>query len=104
MRYLSMLAVFCIFALPGQTLPENEQASLQRAMGEAGTNPLEIMRALEDHLNRFPNSPRKADFERVLVKTAIEAKDSKRIARFGERVLALQPDDPQLLQQVASAL
>src|SRR5271166_2245987 len=77
---------------------------LRRPLGEAGNSPVDFMRAIEDHLNHFPNSPRKLELQRALLKTAIDLKDTKRIISFGERVLAVQPDDPALLQQVSIAL
>ena len=88
----------------GQPAPDKEAESLQRALGEAGNSPVDFIRALEDHLNHFPNSPRKLELQRALVKTAIDLKDTRRIVAFGERVLAAQPDDPALLQQVSIAL
>jgi thiol-disulfide isomerase/thioredoxin len=101
----SYFLLFCC-ALVGfaQPAPDKETESLQRVLGEAGNSPVDFIRALEDHLNHFPNSPRKLELERALVKTAIDLKDTKRIIVFGERVLEVQPDDPALLQQVAIAL
>ncbi len=101
------VVLFCYVAIAaGQPAapPDKETESLQRALGEAGNSPVDFIRALEDHLNHFPNSPRKLELERALVKTAIDIKDTKRIILFGERVLASQPDDPALLQQVSIAL
>jgi len=96
----------CIAMAAGQSAapPDKETESLQRALGEAGNSPVDFIRALEDHLNHFPNSPRKLELERALVKTAIDLKDTKRTILFGERVLAAQPDDVALLQQVSIAL
>ena len=103
MKFCALL--FCGVALAlAQPAPDKESESLQRALGEAGNSPVDFVRALEDHLNRFPNSPRKVELERALIKTAIELKDTRRIITFGERVLAVQPDDPALLQQVSIAL
>jgi thiol-disulfide isomerase/thioredoxin len=97
--------IFCsVLLLSAQPPVDTEQESLQRALGEAGNSPVDFMRAIEDHLNHFPNSPRKLELQRALLKTAIDLKDTKRIISFGERVLAVQPDDPALLQQVAIAL
>ena len=38
------------------------------------------------------------------MRAAIEARDDKRIIVYGERVLARQPDDLQILEQVTRAL
>jgi len=83
---------------------QDEQQQLSLALGEAGTSPVDYIRALEKHLAKFPNSTRKNDIERALVKAAIEAKDDRRIAEYGERVLAREPDDAQILEKVIHAL
>jgi thiol-disulfide isomerase/thioredoxin len=73
-------------------------------VGEAGSSPVEFIRALEAHLKKYPNSPRRADLERGLAKAAMDARDNRRIKLYGETVLAREPDDTQLLERVARAL
>jgi thiol-disulfide isomerase/thioredoxin len=105
MTRVSLLAMFLALQVSAQTpAVEKEQQDLQRALSDAGNSPVDFLRAIEDHLNRYPNAPRKADLERALVKAATELKDAKRVALYGERVLAREPDDTQLLQHVAVAL
>jgi thiol-disulfide isomerase/thioredoxin len=105
MRRICVLAVFALLRVCAQpAAADKEQQDLQRALGDAGNSPVDFLRAIEDHLNRYPNAPRKADLERALVKAATELKDAKRVALYGQRVLALEPDDTQLLQHVAVAL
>jgi thiol-disulfide isomerase/thioredoxin len=84
--------------------PDAEQKELQTALSEAGNSPLEFARVLERHLAKYPNSPQKDELERALVKTAMEANDSKRILVYGERVLAKAPDNPQILERVTRIL
>jgi thiol-disulfide isomerase/thioredoxin len=81
-----------------------EQADLEKALSEAGSSPLEYLRAIEKHLEQYPNSARRAELERAAVRAAIEARDDNRIILYGERVLARQPDDLQILEQVTRAL
>jgi thiol-disulfide isomerase/thioredoxin len=83
---------------------QDEQQQLSLALGEAGTSPVDYIRALEKHLAKFPNSARKNDIERALVKAAIEAKDDRRIIEYGERVLAREPNDAQILEKVIRSL
>ena len=83
---------------------KNEQEELSRAVGEASNSPVDFIRALEKHLEKYPNSARRNDIERALVKGAIEAKDSRRIVEYGERVLAREPNDVQILDKVVRAL
>lgn len=99
-----LLLVIAAASLGGQDLTQSEQASLQQALGEAGNSPVEFVRALEDHLRKFPNSARRADLEKALVKTAIDLRDDARIIEYGERVLAREPDNMPVLGSVSTAL
>jgi thiol-disulfide isomerase/thioredoxin len=104
------LLLFCSVGFVQQISPAqqdpsaDEERQLSQALSEAGSSPIELVRALEGHLAKFPDSPRKAEYERVLVKAAIENKDDKRIILYGERVLAREQDDIQILDRVARAL
>jgi thiol-disulfide isomerase/thioredoxin len=97
-------------ALLGQTTPnpldmsEAEQESLRQVLGEAGNSPIDFIRALESHLAKFPNTTRRAEFERALVKSAQDVNDNARIIRWGEKVLEREPDDAQVLERVSVAL
>ena len=87
-----------------QIITEAEQRALAEALAEVGSSPVEFIRALEKHLTRFPQSGKRAELERALVKAAIENKDEARIIQYGERVLAREQDDLQVLERVARAL
>ncbi|MCL5745958.1 MAG: TlpA family protein disulfide reductase [Acidobacteria bacterium] len=92
------------FAQENPTPPPSEEDELNAAVAEAGSSPIEFQRALEKHLEKYPNSPRRAELERALVKAAIENKDNRRIILYGERVLARGSDDLQVLDRVTRAL
>jgi thiol-disulfide isomerase/thioredoxin len=81
-----------------------EQADLEKALSAAGSSPLEYLRAIEKHLEQYPETARRPELERAAVRAAIEARDDRRIIVYGERVLARQPDDLQILEQVTRAL
>ena len=83
---------------------EAEQSDLRRAVGEAGSSPVEMTRALEAHLAKYPKSARRNDIELALLKASVDAKDNRRIALYGERVLAREPADVPILESVARAL
>jgi thiol-disulfide isomerase/thioredoxin len=102
-RLLLAILLVCAVCSP-QELSPAEQESLNQAVGEAGSSPIELIRAVENHLAKFPMSPKRADLERVLVKAAIETKDDRRIILYGERVLQREQDDLQVLDRVARAL
>ncbi len=91
-------------ATPKTELSPKEKEDLENALAEAGSSPIEFLRALEKHLEKYPHSPGRPDIERSAARAAIEAQDDERIIRFGERVLERQPDDLQILDQVARAL
>ncbi len=81
-----------------------EEKELSNALAEAGTSQIDLVRALENHLAKYPQSPKKPEIERALTKAAIEMKDDKRVILYGERVLNREPGDPQILERVARAL
>jgi thiol-disulfide isomerase/thioredoxin len=104
MKRVLLLAFFaCRIGFP-QDLPPAEQEALNQAIGEAGTSPVEIIRTLEKHLAKYPNSVKRPELERVLVKAAIESKDNRRIILYGEKVLETDQDDLQILDRVTRAL
>jgi len=81
-----------------------EDKELSNALAEAGTSQVDFVRALENHLAKYPTSVKKPEIERALTKAAIEMKDDKRTILYGERVLDREPGDPQILERVARAL
>jgi thiol-disulfide isomerase/thioredoxin len=103
MKRLLLVLLFCRFCFP-QELSEAEQKALSQGLGEAGSSPIEMIRAMESHLARFPQSPKRAEIERLLAKGAIETRDDRRMILYGERVLAREQDDLQILDRVARAL
>jgi thiol-disulfide isomerase/thioredoxin len=99
---LSLLASAWLYAQ--ENLSQAEQQSLQKALGEAGNSPVDFVRVAENHLKQYPNSPKKAELERALLKYSIDLKDDARTIRYGETALAREPDNLQLLESVATSL
>jgi thiol-disulfide isomerase/thioredoxin len=104
MKRLLLAALAVCWLCHSQDLPEGEQRALSQALGEAGSSPIEMVRVLEAHLAKFPQTAKRAELERVLAKAAIENKDDRRIVLYGERVLAREQDDLQILDRVTRAL
>jgi thiol-disulfide isomerase/thioredoxin len=105
MRPLLFVAgLFAVALVAQQKTSPKEQEELETALVEAGTSPVDYLRALEKHLAKYPNSPRKAELERAAARAAIDAGDNRRIVLYGERVLAVKPDDATILEPVARAL
>src|SRR5580704_11366726 len=102
-RLVLVLALAVLPLYAQQNLSKAEEESLQTALSEAGNSPVYFARAVENHLKRFPNSPRRAELERALIKTAIDLNDDRRIIQFGESVLTRDPDNLQVLEHVATA-
>lgn len=81
-----------------------EERELGLALAEAGSSAVDFIRVVESHLAKYPKSPRRADLELALARAALETKDDRRIVLYGERVLARDKDDLELLERVAQAL
>jgi len=81
-----------------------EQQDLQQALSEANSSPVEFIHAIEHHLKLFPDSPRKAELERAILKYAVDLKDDRRVIQYGEIALRQQPDEIQLLNAVSVSL
>jgi thiol-disulfide isomerase/thioredoxin len=89
---------------PEQKVSSQEQQDLDSVLSEAGGSPAEYLRAIEKHLQKYPNSPRRPELERAAVRAAIEANDNQRTIQYGELVLARHPDDLQILDRLTQAL
>lgn len=108
MRFLCAALCFGMLAWAQNAppaVPANDEAQeLSQAVADAGNSPVDFIRGLEKYLAKYPNSPRRNEIERALVKAAIETKDDKRVIEYGERVLAREPSDAQLLDRVIRSL
>jgi thiol-disulfide isomerase/thioredoxin len=112
MRFAFTLAmVFCLPVWPQAPSQDNaagaeelEQRELNTALAEAGNSNVDFMRALEQHLKKYPQAKDRQKIERALVGAAIEAKDDRRVALYGESVLKTYPRDVQILEKVAGAI
>jgi len=97
-----------MFAAQAQTpAPEAsaaEKQELAEAVQEASTSGFDMIRALENHLRKYPNTPLRPEILNLLAKSAVDAKDDARILRYGEPVLVTKPNDVTLLDRVARAL
>ena len=104
MRWLIVFAaaIGCC-AQPPVANPNQEQQDLQQAVNESGTSSIDLTRALEAFLKKYPNATQMKEIERALAKAAIDNKDDKRTVQYGERVLASTPDDMLVLDRVSRA-
>jgi thiol-disulfide isomerase/thioredoxin len=109
---ISLMGAFAAFALPmaAQELkpdPElQEQYELSQTMSEAGSSPIDAIRALEAHLKKYPESKQREAIERSLAKSALDGNDDARIILYGEKVLRQSNarDDMTLIDRVTRLL
>jgi thiol-disulfide isomerase/thioredoxin len=99
------LLLVCMSAL-GQApvASDAEKHELAEAIQEANTSGYDIIRALEAHLRKYPDTPLRQDIYNLLAKAAVEIRDDARIVRYGEPALAATPNDVTLLDRVSRAL
>jgi len=107
-RGIALLAV-CISALElaQAQIPEAtpaEKHELAEAIKAANTSGYDIIRALEAHLRKYPETPLRQDIYNLLAKSALEIHDDARIIRYGEPALTFAPNDVTLLDRVSLAL
>lgn len=96
-----LLALVCLLPAGAQ---DNEQELLDRALAEAGNSAVDYARALEVHLNRFPESPRRGEIERVLTQAAVDLNHRRLLLRFGLPAIEAGNRSPRLLEFVTRAL
>ncbi len=82
---------------------EDEEELLKDTVSQLGDSPIEFIRGMERHLRLYPNSPRKDELQKAILRAAIDANDNARILSYGEKVLE-HDNDPTLLDRVARAL
>jgi thiol-disulfide isomerase/thioredoxin len=104
-KIAAIVAMGCLLfagtALAQQAEPSlEEQQDLMRALSE-GTSPVDLIRALEAHLGKYPNTPQRAEVEHALAKAAVESNDIPRIAKYGQSALATSSGDFLLLERLA---
>jgi thiol-disulfide isomerase/thioredoxin len=100
---LALLAA-CSVSPAQNSMPDSESRELQTALAETSNSPSEILRTLEKHLTKYPNSPQKDELERAILKSAMESNDKQRILVYGEKSLAKNMDQPMVLERVSQAL
>jgi thiol-disulfide isomerase/thioredoxin len=81
-----------------------EQSDLMHAVNEGSNSTIDLIHAFEAFLQKYPNTNYRPDIEKNLTKASIDIRDSSRIAKYGELVLAKTPDDVVSLDAVSQAL
>ena len=83
---------------------EAEQRDLQKAVTEAQTSSMDLLRSLEAFLDKYPKTDHRNEIEAALAKAAADVKDYPRTVKYGERFLEKNPDDVVMLDRTAAAM
>lgn len=80
------------------------ETELQKALASASNDSAALVRNLRDYLKRFPDAPRKAGVYRALVEACGQIRDSACALDYAERLIALHPDDSEMMLLVVDLL
>jgi thiol-disulfide isomerase/thioredoxin len=72
-------------------------AELQKALAGAENDSAAMVRNLQEYLQRFPDAPRKPAVYRALVEACQQTHDATCALEYSERLIALRPDDSQMM-------
>src|SRR5271170_2294839 len=118
---LAVLVLTCGLAAPAQNPPSGSPQSkasseaiaksdaeaemeLQKALASAGNDRAALVRNLKDYLQRFPEAPRRAAVYRALVESCDQLRDDTCALDFAERLIAIQPDDSDMMMMAINLL
>jgi thiol-disulfide isomerase/thioredoxin len=97
-------------AADARAAENKEQTELAQAVNEAGSSSIDLIRAFELHLKKYPDSKQRPAIEKALVKSAMDMNDNARIILYGERVLSreappdMRDDIPPMIDRITRAL
>lgn len=89
---------------PAPASTQEEGEALEQAFTSASGNPQALINNLEDFLARFPESPRREQVLRTILKEALQSNEPRTAAAVAEKLLALTPGDPGLLSTLVDLL
>ena len=101
---LAALALACAFGQQPGAPSAGELEELQRALAEANSSQIEVLRVIEKHLAAHPATAFRAELEHRAAEAAMAIRDNALTIRYGEASLARTPDDTKLLPGVTRAL
>jgi tetratricopeptide (TPR) repeat protein len=101
---LAAAALSCVFGQQPSTPSSDEREELRRAVAEANSSEIEVLRVIEKYLAVHPGTSFRPDLERRAAEAAIALHDNPRIIRYGAASLARSPDDSKLLPAVTRSL
>jgi thiol-disulfide isomerase/thioredoxin len=81
---------------------EEETRALQKIFELSPNDPQALIKGLEDFLARFPQSARRGQILRTIYSQALQANDQRKAIETAERLLELNPEDPDLLSALTN--
>ena len=93
-------------AAPTMNAEAQAQYELSQQLSEVGQSPIDVIRVLEAHLQKYPETKERGEIEQGLAKAALDSNDDKRILLYGEKVLqqSNRKDDVTLIDRVTRLL
>ncbi len=79
-------------------------SELHQAIAGAGNDRAALVRSLKDYLKRYPASPRRANVYQALVEACQQLRDTNCALDYAERLIALQPDDSDMMMLATNLL
>ena len=92
---------------PADTISKKDadpELELQKALSEAGNDRAAVVRNLKAYLQKFPDAPRKAAVYRAIVESCEQLQDSACALDYAERLVALHPDDSEMMMLAVGLL
>src|SRR6202453_1429890 len=80
------------------------ELALQKALADAGNDRAAVVRNLKAYLQKFPDTPRKAAVYRAIVESCQQLKDDACAVDYAERLVALHPDDSEMMMLAVGIL
>ncbi len=99
---LTLLALTSI--AQAQDLSVAEQQSLMTALTDGQSSPLDMIRAMEAHLAKYPKSSQMNAIEQTLAKAALETNDWDRLIKYGEPLVDALKEDVLFIDRLSFAL
>jgi len=105
-KVCGLAAVALAYALgqPAAKPSAGELDELQRALAEANSSQIEVLRVIQKYLAEHPATAFRPDLDHRAAEAAIAVHDNALAVRYGEAALARTPDDTKLLPGVTHAL
>jgi thiol-disulfide isomerase/thioredoxin len=89
----------------GKPSPEEQEVrALKDAINSSRGNPEAFIKNLQGFLDQFPASLRRVQILKAIYQAAVEANDPQIAIEYGEKILALSPDDFMLLSSLVDLL